>query len=247
MNDQVRYCVILPSGREGPFTVDDLRLMLAARKINADDRVFDTATRKAMSVCDLVPDHATLTDSGANPSIPAPITAAVAKPAAASSVKTAVVADAGNIRKQSNKGFVMPTTGAKDAAAPRSKVGLLIVTAIIAVIAMWLAAPYAKELASMDPPAPPELKADGKWTAKEISDLGGPWHFTIGDGQLTIIDPAGKSLQSAVTIDQESPYHAILHLKTPHKALGDSLRLSSLSGGGALIVTWRGGSELVRE
>ena len=73
MNDRARYCVMLPSGREGPFTVEELRHLVETRKINADDRIFDTATKKAQSVCDLVPDHLALTDSSLQPALPQPV------------------------------------------------------------------------------------------------------------------------------------------------------------------------------
>lgn len=259
MNDQARYTVMLPSGREGPYTQDDLRHLVESRKITPDDRVFDSALRKALSVRDLVPDAERLATSGtASTRVPKPHQRSASSTGSSAAIpQTAPPAPAPVTQQtepavppiKNEPGIRIPpaATTKGGGGSPLNKLPVLIVLAIIAIGAVWLAAPFAKEVFQGDPPAPPPLEPAGSWGVKELSDLGGPWHLKISTSEIAITDPKGDVFKGTATIEQESPYHAIIHLKPAHKALGDALRLSSLSGGGALIVTWRGGSELIRE
>ena len=55
-----RYLIALPTGTEGPCTIEELRIQLRTRRLNPSDRVLSEGDKKSRLLSDLIPDAESL-------------------------------------------------------------------------------------------------------------------------------------------------------------------------------------------
>ncbi|MBN8527562.1 MAG: hypothetical protein J0M02_19690, partial [Planctomycetes bacterium] len=54
------WLVAVPTGTEGPYTLDELRTHLRAGRVKPDDRALDAASGRSQMIAELIPDAADL-------------------------------------------------------------------------------------------------------------------------------------------------------------------------------------------
>lgn len=237
--DPAIHHVAFPMGTEGPYTVAELRAMLGAGRLRADDRVMREGTRATALVSDLVPDAAVLASQAERVrrrSTAEMQPAKGPKPATGSEARRFRTPLPATAPSEEGTAPLADPMAQPPAAPPRNRrlAGLLMVLAVLTAVLVGylvIAAPLGGGERTQQPV--------GRWAVGHIGTLGGPWLLELDESSLTVTAPDGGKVRSAVVRTVEDATHTRLVLTPPHPVLGGQI---SLVGTAVLEITTAAGT-----
>lgn len=217
------YHVAFPMATEGPFTLGELRAMVAAGRANADDRVMRETTRQTWKIIELVPDARELGDK-------------------AQRVRRSSTSGAHRVQRGGNEvrrlrtpvPFVPEAPAAAPSAdpapPPRARsLRLQILATVLAILAAGLVVLCVLSF-NPSPPQPPV----GVWRVDSLGRAGGPWILSLDETRITVTGPDGRAAGSAMERQVLDDFLVVITLREPHPVLG---RTISLAGSAVLEVS----------
>lgn len=213
-----RWLVAVPTGTEGPYSIDELRAHIRAGRVKPDDRAMDAISGRSQPITGLIPDAAELARGSER----------VRRRSTSDRHQAARDGSASEVRRFRTPLPGLPAAEDGPASAPHApplpgrlrRAAPFILTGLAAALVMLLVlAP-----ASCSPPDP-GLPPYAVWEVERIGTLRGPWRLDLGELGVSAMGPDGSWTDTGATIRQHDKHRIEVVLSTPRPPFGERFEL----------------------
>lgn len=219
------WLVAVPTGTEGPYSLDELRRLLRAGRLRPDDHLMTTDASRTCLLSDVISDARELSDGSER--VRRRSTSDRHRAAGTSSEVCRLRTPLPGLRPEPVARAI--TVDAPPPVSLRRRILLaalgtllLAFTIVILVVRPWKT-------------ADPGLQPYRTWQLQRIGDRQGPWRLEIGEHGVTITGPEGTWTDRTATVRSVDLHRVEVSMSTAHAALGSQFTL--IGSGNTVSVT----------